>query len=71
MKGLGHAILTGRELIGDEPFAVVLADDLCVNDQDGVLAQMVRYLSSFAARLSRFKKCLLMKLISTELSQVR
>ena len=23
MKGLGHAILTGRELVGDEPFAVV------------------------------------------------
>ena len=28
MKGLGHAILTGRSLIGDEAFAVVLADDL-------------------------------------------
>ncbi|MCO7518375.1 MULTISPECIES: UTP--glucose-1-phosphate uridylyltransferase GalU [Pseudomonas] len=42
MKGLGHAILTGRPLIGDEPFAVVLADDLCVNlEGDGVLAQMV------------------------------
>ena len=27
MKGLGHAILSGRPLIGDEPFAVVLADD--------------------------------------------
>ena len=31
MKGLGHAILTGETLIGDEPFAVVLADDLCTN----------------------------------------
>jgi len=42
MKGLGHAILTGRELVGDEPFAVVLADDLCVNiGGDGVLEQMV------------------------------
>ncbi|MBR9873048.1 MAG: UTP--glucose-1-phosphate uridylyltransferase GalU [Vibrionaceae bacterium] len=41
MKGLGHAILTGRELVGDEPFAVVLADDLCVNEDKGVLAQMV------------------------------
>ena len=29
MKGLGHAILTGETLIGDQPFAVVLADDLC------------------------------------------
>ena len=41
MKGLGHAILTGETLIGPEPFAVVLADDLCVNeDGDSVLTQM-------------------------------
>jgi len=30
MKGLGHAILTGEPLIGVEPFAVILPDDLCV-----------------------------------------
>jgi len=40
MKGLGHAILTGETLIGNEPFAVVLADDLCQNDDKGVLEQM-------------------------------
>ena len=42
MKGLGHAILTGETLIGDEPFAVVLADDLCDNDGDAVLTQMIK-----------------------------
>lgn len=48
MKGLGHAILSGQPLIGDEPFAVVLADDLCVNlDGDGVLAQMVKLYNQF------------------------
>ena len=41
MKGLGHAILTGEPLIGDQPFAVILADDLCYNDGPGVLSQMV------------------------------
>ncbi|GAA4650932.1 UTP--glucose-1-phosphate uridylyltransferase GalU [Kistimonas scapharcae] len=42
MKGLGHAILTGRTLVGEQPFAVVLADDFCLNPEgDGVLAQMV------------------------------
>jgi UTP--glucose-1-phosphate uridylyltransferase len=41
MKGLGHAILTGETLIGNEPFAVLLADDYCVTEGDGVLAQMV------------------------------
>jgi UTP--glucose-1-phosphate uridylyltransferase len=42
MKGLGHAILTGQTLIGDEPFAVILADDLCDNNNSStVLSQMV------------------------------
>ena len=41
MKGLGHAILTGETLIGNEPFAVILADDLCTNDKNGVLEQMI------------------------------
>ena len=53
MKGLGHAILTGETLIGNEPFAVILADDLCTNssvilDSDrgstnskGILSQMI------------------------------
>lgn len=40
MKGLGHAILTGETLIGDNPFAVLLADDFCTNGK-GVLSQMV------------------------------
>ncbi len=42
MKGLGHAILTGETLIGNEPFAVILADDLCDNGEEkSVLKQMV------------------------------
>lgn len=49
MKGLGHAILTGRNLIGDNAFAVVLADDFCVTEEgdDGVLAQMVQLYRQF------------------------
>ena len=30
--GLGHAVLCARDLVGNEPFAVMLADDLIVND---------------------------------------
>jgi UTP--glucose-1-phosphate uridylyltransferase len=43
MKGLGDAILKGRVVIGDEPFGVVLADDLCLGSEagEGVLKQMV------------------------------
>ena len=48
MKGLGHAILTGRSLIGDEPFAVILADDLCTCRDDGVLSQMIEIYEKYA-----------------------
>ena len=44
MKGLGHAILTGESLIGNNPFAVVLADDLCEGE---VLSQMVKLYTKF------------------------
>ncbi|MEM8562357.1 MAG: UTP--glucose-1-phosphate uridylyltransferase GalU [Pseudomonadota bacterium] len=47
MKGLGHAILTGQSLIGNEPFGVLLSDDLCLNDGPGVLAQMAELYKQF------------------------
>jgi UTP--glucose-1-phosphate uridylyltransferase len=40
MLGLGHAIYTGKPLIGNEPFAVILPDDLCTTENDSVLKQM-------------------------------
>ncbi|WP_069637116.1 sugar phosphate nucleotidyltransferase, partial [Campylobacter pinnipediorum] len=43
MKGLGDAIYTGKSLVKDEAFGVVLADDLCINeDGEGVLSQMIK-----------------------------
>jgi UTP--glucose-1-phosphate uridylyltransferase len=47
MKGLGHAILTGENLVGREPFGVILADDLCVGEGIGVLAQMARIYAKY------------------------
>lgn len=47
MAGLGNAILTGQTLIGDEPFGVVLADDLCFGEGPGVLSQMVELYKQF------------------------
>jgi UTP--glucose-1-phosphate uridylyltransferase len=47
MRGLGHAILTGETLIGDQPFGVILADDLCLNGDKGVLGQMVDLYNQF------------------------
>jgi len=47
VRGLGDAILTGQAIVGNEPFAVVLADDLCIGLQRGVLAQMVDLYNQF------------------------
>lgn len=47
MMGLGHAVLCGETLIGQEPFGVVLADDLCFGDDGGVLAQMTKLYQQF------------------------
>ncbi len=43
MLGLGHAVLCAEHIVGDEPFAVLLADDLMTGPPDGkpVLTQMV------------------------------
>jgi UTP--glucose-1-phosphate uridylyltransferase len=56
MMGLGHAILTGETLIGDEPFAVVLADDLCIAEGDGVLTQMVKLFKQFRCSIVAVEK---------------
>lgn len=42
MLGLGHAILSGKRIVGDEPFGVILADDLCLTsaDESSVMRQM-------------------------------
>ncbi|HMB61392.1 MAG TPA: UTP--glucose-1-phosphate uridylyltransferase GalU [Xanthomonadales bacterium] len=39
--GLGHAILCAETVVGDEPFAIILADDMVLNRGPGALAQMV------------------------------
>ena len=38
--GLGHAVLTARDAVGDEPFAVILPDDIIAHTP-GVLSQMM------------------------------
>ena len=40
--GLGHAVLCAEPVVGNEPFAVILADDLIDSGEDPCLKQMVR-----------------------------
>ena len=44
--GLGHAVLCARPAIGDEPFAILLPDDLIDSDGPGCTEQMVRRFES-------------------------
>ncbi|WP_084244398.1 UTP--glucose-1-phosphate uridylyltransferase GalU [Planomicrobium okeanokoites] len=41
--GLGHAIWSARKFIGDEPFAVLLGDDIVVNEEPGLFQLMKQY----------------------------
>ncbi|MCB1766461.1 MAG: UTP--glucose-1-phosphate uridylyltransferase GalU [Candidatus Competibacteraceae bacterium] len=47
--GLGHAVLCARPAVGEEPFAVILADDLIEEDQveGGVMSQMTRHFNKY------------------------
>src|SRR5690606_1388767 len=42
-----HAILTAEPMIGDQAFGVILADDLCFEENEGVMAQMVALYQRF------------------------
>ena len=45
--GLGHAVLCSKSIVGDEPFAVILADDLVEDSKRGCMAQMVDMFSEY------------------------
>jgi UTP--glucose-1-phosphate uridylyltransferase len=49
--GLGHAVLCAEPVVGDEPFAVVLADDLIDDGDRGCLTQMVRVFGDTASSI--------------------
>lgn len=48
--GLGHAIWCARDIVGDEPFAVLLADDM-VKSEKPVLSQMIQRFSRLRASM--------------------
>ncbi len=41
-KGLGHAILKARDVIGDEPFAVILGDDIIHSENNPAIGQLIK-----------------------------
>ncbi len=47
--GLGHAILQAKDFVGDEPFAVLLADDVMDSDETPALRQLIDVYERFDA----------------------
>ena len=54
--GLGHAVLVTQSLVGPEPFAVILGDDV-IDANPPALRQMIDVFDEVRARSSRSKKC--------------
>ncbi len=46
-KGLGHAVLCAKEFVGDEPFAVILGDDIVYNHDNPALKQMIKVFNQY------------------------
>ena len=46
--GLGHAVLTSRELVGDEPFVVILPDDI-IRHSEGATQQLLNVYAKYSA----------------------
>lgn len=49
--GLGHAVLCAKPVVGNEPFSVILADDLIDNKNNGCVKQMVESYAQHAASI--------------------
>lgn len=55
-QGLGHAVLCAKQLIGNQAFAVLLADDLIDGGDNSCLAQMVALFNQYAASIIAVEK---------------
>jgi len=54
-EGFGHAVLLAEDAVGDEPFAVILPDDL-IMAEDPVLAQMAAVYEKYRSPLIAFQR---------------
>jgi UTP--glucose-1-phosphate uridylyltransferase len=54
--GLGHAVLCAKNVVGDNPFAVILADDLIDDGSRGCLAQMTELYTDYQCSMLGVEK---------------
>lgn len=46
-RGLGHAVLCAKAFVGDEPFAILLGDDIVVNKDKGAIKQLMEVATQY------------------------
>ena len=68
--GLGHAVLCAKPVIQDEPFAVILADDL-IDGEQPIVKQMVEVFADINVPFSAYRTCRVRIPINTVSSAVR
>jgi UTP--glucose-1-phosphate uridylyltransferase len=56
MLGLGDAVLTAKPLIGKQPFAMILADDLCDYSKNSLISQMIQIYIQYECSIVAFKE---------------
>ena len=54
--GLGHAVLCAKDVVGDSPFAVILADDLIDGQDSNCLSQMVTQFNKYECSVLGIEK---------------
>ncbi|KMJ58693.1 UTP--glucose-1-phosphate uridylyltransferase [Bacillus sp. LL01] len=55
-KGLGDAIRIGKSFIGDEPFAVLLPDDIMISEKEPALKQLINQYNKFGKTVIGIKE---------------
>lgn len=56
-KGLGHAILTAKSFVGDEPFAILYGDDIIINNEYPVTKQLIDTYEKYGKCVTGVKEC--------------
>ncbi|WP_404449349.1 UTP--glucose-1-phosphate uridylyltransferase [Sutcliffiella horikoshii] len=55
-KGLGDAIRVGKSFIGDEPFAVLLPDDIMISEKEPALKQLINQFNKYGKTVIGIKE---------------
>lgn len=56
-KGLGHAVLTAKTFVGNDPFAILYGDDIIINNDYPVTKQLIDVFDKYGKCVTGVKEC--------------